>query len=252
MRITRRRSRISDSLANPEAVVHVFELLRMRLPSIIPPMNKELRRMLNSVRHINSYPVTDNSRGRPLRYPRQDLLKVSSALNAILKKEARSISIKTFVDHYIPILDYPEDVKSSLASGQINLFEAAQLARLTPEALNLTWQEVRRKRQALLKVHVESQESGPKLKTRIDQVLGKISNEQLYQAGRSSSKRRIGTLKSVDVATHLFSEQLQQIANSLAEIKPDDLSPEDMVDILNAGDKWWLTILRAKKRRRKT
>jgi hypothetical protein len=36
------------------------------------------------------------------------------------------------------LLDFPSDVVEALSAGDINLFEAEQLARITPERLNVS------------------------------------------------------------------------------------------------------------------
>jgi hypothetical protein len=45
------------------------------------------------------------------------------------------VLLNSFVGQYVPILYYPSDVTGPLAVGRINLHEAAQLARLTPDRL---------------------------------------------------------------------------------------------------------------------
>ena len=59
---------------------------------------------------------------------------MDSCLRSILGRET-SISVGSFVGQYLPVLDLPQDVVDSLESGQINLFEAHQLALLTARRL---------------------------------------------------------------------------------------------------------------------
>jgi hypothetical protein len=93
--------------------------------------------MLRAVGHINHYPATDTKRGRPSRWQREELLLVGARLSSILERETSShIRLYSFIDHYLRLLDFPSDLLATLSSGNINLFEASQLARLTPERLN--------------------------------------------------------------------------------------------------------------------
>jgi hypothetical protein len=241
MRHTRRRNRTPDPIASPEMVLRILERLRKQLPSIVPSTDKALIKMLVSARHVSRYPHTDTNKGRPTRWPRKDLLKVASTLKTIIEKEGSSISIKSFVDYYIPILKFPNDVVEALANGDINLFEATQLARLTPDNLRTSWQETRRQRVSLLKAHVQSQSSGLKLRTKVKMLLGEIPIDAPSRQGRSYGKIfNSGT-------DHLFYDQLRLIGKALSEIKPGDLPQEMINDILTSGDKWYLSIARAHK-----
>jgi hypothetical protein len=136
LRATRRRQRKSDPLASLEAVRSITEKLRLSLPDLIPQKDKELVRLLRAARHAQRYPATDTKRGRPSKWSREDLLKVASQLGDILDCETSShISFASFVDHYLRLPDFPTDVIEVLESGDINLFEAEQLARVTAKRL---------------------------------------------------------------------------------------------------------------------
>src|SRR5437588_6915006 len=134
MRATRRRRRESDTLASPEAVRTICQLLRERMPDTIPSSEKQLTRFLFAVRHVERRPATDTKRGRPSHWPREKLMEAASQLRGILERETSGrVSVNSFIGQYLPILEFPADMVEALSSGQINLQEAAQLARLTPE-----------------------------------------------------------------------------------------------------------------------
>jgi hypothetical protein len=133
LRATRRRQRKADPLASCEALRSVIEKLRSALPELIPGKDKELVRLLRAARHAQRYPATDTKRGRPGRWGREDLLKVTARHGHILGRETSSrTSFASFVDHYLRLPDFPPDVLGPLESGEINLFEAEQLARVIP------------------------------------------------------------------------------------------------------------------------
>ena len=74
--------------------------LRRTLPTIIPPRDKELVRLLRTVRHIQRYPATDTKRGWPSQWPHEDMLKAATRLIEILARETSAhISLASFVDH---------------------------------------------------------------------------------------------------------------------------------------------------------
>lgn len=163
MRATRRRNRHSDPLASREAVISVFAQLRSALPEISPRRDQDLIRMLRAARHTQRYSATDTKRGRPGHWKREDLIKVSTSLSNILERETSSrLSLASFVDHYLRLLDFPVDVLAALSNGEINLFEAAQLARVTADRLGPTSSQARRTRAELLSTHLQTKESGPR------------------------------------------------------------------------------------------
>src|SRR5206468_44453 len=112
------------------------------LPEIIPRSHKNLSSLLNSVRGIYMRQPSETGRGRPARYTREELLRVDSALHDLLSRET-SISVRSFVGQYLPILDFPRDIQDALERGDVNLFEAHQLARLTARKLGGTDGEAR-------------------------------------------------------------------------------------------------------------
>jgi hypothetical protein len=130
LKATKRRTRRPDPLASAAAVEAMLDSLRSALPEIIPRSHKNLVSLLNSVRGLYLRQPTETKRGRPARYTRELLLRVNSTLRDLLAPE-RSISVRSFAGQYLPIPDLPKDVREALERGDINLFEAHQLARLT-------------------------------------------------------------------------------------------------------------------------
>jgi hypothetical protein len=247
MRATRRRNRQSDPLASTEAVTSIFAQLRVALPDIIPRKDKDLIRMLRAARHIQRYSATDTRRGRPSHWKREDLLKVSASLNDILERETSShISIASFVDHYLRLLDFPADVLAALCEGEINLFEAAQLARVTKERLGSSSQD-KRCRADLLSTHLQTKESGPRLRQRVNEILRASANE----AGASENAGLELDLEDFDPydPTHLFWDQIKQLGFALRDIRREDVNDEEIDELLKASEPI-LTIL-AKIQRRK-
>ena len=113
--------------------------LRALLPDLIPQKDKELVRLLRAAGHAQRYPATDTKRGRPSKWKRKDLLRVVARLEDILHRETSSqISFASFVDHYLRLSDFPSDVIEALENGDINLFEAEQLARVNSKRLEGT------------------------------------------------------------------------------------------------------------------
>ncbi|HVE74604.1 MAG TPA: hypothetical protein VNA30_05880, partial [Mycobacteriales bacterium] len=112
----------------------MLDSLLTSLPDLIPSSRRQLLSLLQAVRGLYARTPTDTRRGRPARFPREHLLKVDARLRSILSRET-SISVRSFVGQYLPILDFPRDVREALERGDLNLFEAHQLARLSAKRL---------------------------------------------------------------------------------------------------------------------
>ena len=62
--------------------------------------------------------------------------------------------MSSFIDQYLPVLTFPSDVTGALSSGKINLQEAPQLARITPERLACRPAEALARRGETLRGHL--------------------------------------------------------------------------------------------------
>lgn len=252
MRATRRRNRQSDPLASTEAVTAIFSQLRAALPEIIPRRDKDLIRMLRAARHIQRYSASDTRRGRPSHWKREDLIKVATRLNDILGRETSShLSLASFVDHYVRLLDFPADLLAALSKGEINLFEAAQLARITAERLGSPSSQARRTRADLLSTHLQTKESGPRLRKRVNELLRTSANEPL-SAEVVDVDLDLEDFDPYD-PTHLFWDQIKQLGFALRDIRREDISDEEIDELLRASEPVLTVLARIHRRKeRKT
>jgi hypothetical protein len=206
--------------------------------------------MLRAARHIQRYTATDTKRGRPSQWKREDLLQLSARLSEILERETSShISLASFVDHYLRLLDFPTDVVAALSNGQINLFEAAQLARVTAERLGSTSSQAKRRRADLLSTHLQTKESGPRLRERVGELLRASANEagvaEVVDVGQS--------LEDFDPydPTHLFWDQIKQLGFAMRDIRREDVSDEEIDELLKASEPVLTIIARIQRRKEK-
>jgi hypothetical protein len=194
-------------------------------------------------------PPTETNRGRPARYTREQLLRVDSKLRDILARET-SISVRSFVGQYLPILDFPPDVREVLERGEINLFEAHQLARLTARKLGGTEGEARALRKRLLEAHLLAQGSGSLLRARVKEALGEVrepdpTETEALAVGKADELLEADPLD----ASHLFFEELRMISRALREIGPEEITDEDLSEIMPAVDQITLTLQKIARRR---
>jgi hypothetical protein len=249
LRATRRRQRKADPLASPQAVRAIIERLRAALPEGIPQKDKELLRLLRAVRHAQRYSATETKRGRPGRWKREELLTVGTRLSDILERETSShISVASFVDHYLRLLEFPLDVTGALASGEINLFEAEQLARIAPERLQGTPGQARRTRADLLSTHLQTKASGTQLRQRVNELLRQgEATTQVHE----SSLENVEDLEDFDPydPTHLFWEQLKQLGFAFREIRREDVTDEEIEELLKACEPVMAILSRIRRRK---
>jgi hypothetical protein len=242
LKATRRRTRRSDPLASAAAVEAVLEHLRSSLPEIIPCSHKGLVSLLNSVRGLYMRQPTETGRGRPSRHPREQLLRVNSALRDLLARET-VISVRSFVGQYLPILDFPKDVREARERGDVNLFESHQLARLTARRLGSTEAQARSLRKRLLEAHLLAQGSGTLLRERVKEALGEMrgpdpTETEVIAMGKADELLEADPLD----ASHLFFEELRMISRALREIGPEEVTEEDLAEIMPAMDQITLTL----------
>lgn len=249
MNVTRRRTRRPDALASAAAVEIVLDSLRSSLPEIIPRSHKNLVSLLNSVRGLYSRQPTETKRGRPARYPREQLLRVDSVLRAMLARET-SISVRSFVGQYLPILEFPRDVKDALERREINLFEAHQLARLTARKLGGTDSEARSLRKRLLEAHLLAQGSGTLLRQRVKEALGELREPNPTETEVVAVGKADGLLEADPLdSSHLFFEELRLISRALREIGPEEVTDDDLAEIMPAVDQITLTLQKIARRK---
>lgn len=252
MSATRRRLRVADPLASPSAVRAMCHLLRDRMPDVIPSSEKGLIRFLYAVRHVERRPTTDTKRGRPPRWPREKLVEAASQLRGLLERETQGrVSVNSFIGQYLPLISYPSDVTDALISGQINLQEAAQLARLTPQRLDCSTRAARDRRSELLLSHLAVQGSQTRLRSRVKELLGESAGPDI-PGGLSSAVSTVDELLEVDPsdARHLFWEEMKRLFFAMREVELEDLDEETMDDFLKAMDEVSNVLHRIEKKKR--
>jgi hypothetical protein len=253
MKAARRRRREPDSLASPQAVRRVCQLLRERMPDIIPASEKQLTRFLFAVRHVERRSATDTKRGRPSRWPREKLVEAASHLRDILERETSGrISVNSFIGQYLPLLQFPLDVLEALGSGKVNLHEAAQLARVTPDRLECSPSEARKQRQEILKAHLATQGSQTRLRHRIKEILGENTVREVSSQNMASVIALADELLEIDPqdSRHLFWEEMKRIFYAMREVRLEDLDEEMMEEFMAAMDHVSNVLFRIEKRRR--
>lgn len=210
------------------------------MPDIIPHKDQELVRLPRAARHVQRYSATDTKRGRPSKWKRDDLFRVVARLEDILKRETSShISFASFVDHYLRLPDFPADVIKVLENADINLFEAEQLARVTAVRLGISLSQAKRTRSELLSSHLQTKASGERLRQRVNELLRASPTEAGESGGGPDTE--LEDLENFDPndSTHLFWEQLKQLGFAFKEIRREDVTDEEIEELLKRASRSW-------------
>jgi hypothetical protein len=252
MRANHRRQHKPDPLAHPEAIRFVFESLRSLLPDVIPQSEKHLIKMLNAVRNVERRPSSDTQRGRPSRWKRTDLIRVANHLRHLLDRETQGrVSLNSFTSLYIRILDFPSDIVEALVAGNINLFEATQLSRLTAERLNLNPSKARELREEIIRSHMMAQGSETRMRARVIDLLSEKTAQPINKESGNLGIDVVDELIEIDPydTRHLFWEELRRIALALRYVTPEDVDDKILDDFLSASDQLSNVLARVEKRR---
>jgi hypothetical protein len=165
-------------------------------------------------------------------FERELLDQVRSQLKAILFREAGDrISIQTFIGHYLPILDWPEDVVRALERGDLSRLEAAQVARLTSYRLGVRLRDAAKIRGEIIGNHVRAKGSQTALREKVREALGEltvVSSEKMSEA-----VQQVDDLLRIDPEDrrHLFYEQMKDFFFALREIRPEEID-DAMIDLM--------------------
>lgn len=255
----RRRERQIDVLASPQAVRSVLNSLIRKLPAELPSSERELVRMLRAASHCERKGWSQSLRGRPSRYDRGRLQRLWNVLTEELARVDReSVSPRTFTEHYLRLLSCPADVSAALVDGRINLFEALQLARLTPAAAGLTSSGASKLRSRVLAAHVASHASARQLYERINDLLGRSRRPEAGSPIDTAEPAEAASeAEEIDAETDayladpgaLFADQLRQISIELARIDSDEITDAESSALFDLLDQLYL---RASKVARRT
>lgn len=237
-----------------QAVRSILEKLRAALPDLIPQTEKELVRLLRAARHARRYSATATRRGRPGHWHREELLRVAARLDDLLDRETSSrTSFASFVDHYLRLTDFPVDVIEALGYRGINLFEAEQLARVTAERLGVTPGRAKRTRADLLSSHLQTKASGARLRQRVNELL----RTSIVEAEENTNSDLVAELEDLEDfdpydSTHLFWEQLKQLGFAFKEIRREDLTDQEIEELLKASEPILAILSRIQRRKEQT
>lgn len=225
----------------------MLDKLRGQCPDALPKSEPQLIKMLESVRHYERSSAVPGKRGRPRRWPRDEVALVNRRLKAVLARETSGrVAQSSFVSLYLPLLRYPSDVTAALIQGEINIREAAYLARLTPERLKCSTREARQARNEMVKAHALTNGSQSSLRWRVKAMLGEIPEGISNSAEAGRLKADALLRENPHDPRHLFYEEIQRLTDAMDQIEADELKGEALGGLLRQIDKLFNMLRRIK------
>jgi hypothetical protein len=145
------------------------------------------------------------------------------------------MSLASFVDHYLRILDFPADVLEALSGGSVNLFEAEQLARIIPQRLQVGPAEAKKKRAEMLKAHLQARAAEERLRRQVNELQN--PTQLNLQSADEPDLASVEDLEDFDPhdSTHLFWEEIKQLGFAFRALRREDLTDELVEELLEAS-----------------
>lgn len=164
-------------------------------------------------------------------------MEAAGQLRAILERETSGrVSLNSFIGQYLPILEFPSEVTCALSKGEINLHEATQLSRLTPERLDCTPAAAKASREEVLRAHLLAHGSQNSLRARVKEILGEV--ETVTSQQMTSVVQKADELLEIDPSDkrHFFYEEMKRLFYAMREIRPEDIDDESLDQFMAAAD----------------
>jgi hypothetical protein len=261
-----RRRRLGDPFASPKKIERLLDQLINALGSQLSSYID-----LDTVRGKNYEPVVQLLQaasnfvrsqsgaktylGKPSRFPRELLSHVIEAMSRILNRESQGrISFRTFTDNNLRVLGCPDDIKHLLEDGEITLFEALQLKRLSSESLSVSQAQARAVRGEFLARCRRERWIAHRLRREIDMKLGKrmLGVENLAAAG-SASEPNDNLAADLNYLSplredSLVSQQLALMMDLLQAVDTDNIEKADLDKLLYSIDEVLLQIQRIRRK----
>ena len=141
-------------------------------------------------------------------------------------------------------------MREPIKRGNVNLFEAHQLARLTAKRLGSTEGEARMPRRKLPDAHLLRQEPSSRLRERVKEALGELREPDPVETEMAAVGKADELLEADPLdSSHIFFEELRRIGRALREMKPEELTDDDVDELTPTVDQVSVALMQIERRR---
>ena len=249
----RRSARNHDSYQSEEKILDLMD----RMKILIFPQGSDwasFKKLLYAVQHVERYSAKDVKSGRRPKFERNFLLNASAKLKGFLDAETNGrISLLRFVSTYLPVLDYPGDVKTALADNRINLEEARILNRIAPKNLG---SGVRRKpsqiRKEMLESHLKRMGTQSELRGRVAEIINGSPKGEAAKVAQDIARMDVAVDELLELdefdTEHLFWEEIKSLVYLAREVDSGLLDDDSLTEILKDLDSIKLRLVKFRKK----
>lgn len=199
----------------------------------------EFKKLLFAVQHHERKGELKSKSGRRKKFSDEFLISASLKLKSILQVHTQGrISLLRFVSTFLPILDYPRDIRTALNKYQINLSEARSLARLNSKNLGQKYKskpvEIRKD---LLNKHLKLRDTQAELDRKVTE---KLASTPKVEAAKVTTQVIVlenlhdELLEFTEFdTTHLLWEQIKRLVYLAREIDVEIINESQLDELLN-------------------
>lgn len=237
----RRHLRNQDPYQTEEYLRELIEEMKL---SVFPADTSlaDFKKLLYAIQHHERKPELKSKSGRRKKFSDEFLMSSAAKLKSILYSRTNGrISLLRFISTFLPLIDYPKDIRIALNKQEINLAEARSLARINSKNLGQKYKskpvEIRKE---LLANHLKRKDTQAELERR---VMEKLSLTPKVEAAKVTSQvivmedRHDELLEFSEFDTeHLLWEEIKALVYLAREIDSSLLTDQQTVEILNDLD----------------
>lgn len=232
-----------------------YELLDKMKIAVYPKgvSEVEFRKLLYAIQHAERRPLKESKFGRRARFDETFLFNSALKIKSILQNDTGGrISLLRFITTYLPIPNYPHDIRKALNDYKINLEEARILSRINRASLG---EAVRRKpseiRKELVSSHLKRQGTQLELKHRVDERLNLTPKGQATNVAANVALIDAGIDEMLELnefdTEHLLWEEIKGLVYLMRDVDSALVDDETTGQVLKDLDSIKLRLLNFRK-----
>ncbi|HRH41210.1 MAG TPA: hypothetical protein PKY82_06155 [Pyrinomonadaceae bacterium] len=237
----RRYSRNTEPYQIEENLLRLADLM---IQAVFPSRMslKDFKKLLYAIQHHERKPELKTNKGRPKKFSDELLNEASTKVKTVLLNETNGrISLLRFISTYLPILDYPPDIRTSLNKQEINLAEARSLSRINSKSIGHKYQskpvEIRKE---LLAAHLKRKDTQSELHRRVLEKLSTTPKAVAAQVTTQVINLEDRTDEFLELSeydtTHLLWEEIKGFVYLAREIDMNLINETQIEELLNDID----------------
>lgn len=237
----RRYRRNTDPYQRQDKFVELLDTMKSAIyPKGIS--DQDFKKLLFAVQHAERHSAKVSKSGRKAFFDEDFLFNAALKLRSVLRNETgERISLLRFISTYLPIVDYPSDIRTALHEYKINIEEARILNRINRRNLGAVVKrgpsEIRRE---LIESHLKRQGTQAELKRRVNERLNLTPKGQVEHLAANIAviEKNVDDLLEFNEfdTEHLLWEEIKGLVYLMREVESSLVDDETMDYVLKELD----------------